>query len=262
MLTTFDSIYLNFDYFLLLILRVSGLLISSPIFGRKNIPNTAKIAFCIMLSYLMFVAFPPVRLAYTHLFGYAMMAILELLFGVAMGYVTTLFFQLTFTAGQIIDMQIGFGMVNLFDPSSDMNIPITGSLLNLIMLISFFVVNGHHKIIAILYSTISTIPIGQVTLSFSIAGAALMVFSLAFMLAVNVAMPIIVSGILGEAVLGLLIRTVPQLNVFVVGIPVKIVIGLIMLIFMVPIFVFFTQGLFDRMFEGMETMFRNLMGVA
>jgi flagellar biosynthetic protein FliR len=84
------------------------------------------------------------------------------------------------------------------------------------------------------------------------------VFILAFVLAVNVAMPIIASGLLGEVIMGFIVRLVPQMNIFVVGIPLKVGLGLIMLIFVLPVYVNFTDVIFSDMFNSLDKMFRAL----
>jgi|LSQX01.1.fsa_nt_gb flagellar biosynthetic protein FliR len=249
----------NFEYLLLLFIRITGLLVTSPIFGRKNIPNTFKIGFCLILTYAVFAGIGGGTVQVDGVLQYAVLVVKELLFGVALGYVTTLFFTLVQTAGYIIDMQIGFGMVNVLDVQLNISIPLIGNLLYIVLLISFLCVNGHHKLIYILTQTAKSIPIGQVALSPQLGITALEVFMLAFMLAVNVAIPLIAAGLLGEVAMGIVVRTTPQINMFVVGIPLKILIGYAMLLITIPVFVAFTNTIFDKMFISVSQMLRGLM---
>lgn len=253
------SVAANVDYFILMFLRISGLLISSPIFGRRNIPNMLKIALCLLITYITFAANPGGSVLYGNAAGFILLCIMELLFGMVLGFVTTLFFSLVQTAGQVMDMQMGFGMVNVFDVQSNISVPVTGNLLNAVMLITFFGVNGHLRLIHIITSTFGHIPVGGVSLNPVIGLVALEVFALAFLLAVNVAMPLIASGLLGEVAMGVLVRAIPQMNVFVVGIPIKIAIGFLMLLLILPVFVFFTDTLFNQMFVSIDKMMAGLM---
>lgn len=256
-----SAVTANLDYFILLLLRVSALIISSPIFGRKNIPNTLKIAFCVVVTYVIFSAGPAGReIRYSGVVEFAMLCIKELLFGLVLGYVTTLFFSLVQTAGQIMDMQMGFGMVNVFDVQSNISVPITGTMLNIILMIAFFGVNGHLQLIYIVQSTVTNIPLGEVTLNPAIGLAALEVFALAFLLTVNVAMPMIAAGLLGEVAMGFIVRAIPQMNVFVVGIPIKMALGFLMLIIIIPVYVAFTDVIFHNMFESINKMMAGLAG--
>jgi flagellar biosynthetic protein FliR len=249
----------NLDYFILMLLRVSALIISSPIFGRKNVPNMLKIAFCVLVTYVLFAADPKSQdIQYNGVIEFAVLCIKELLFGLVLGFVTTLFFSLVQTAGQVMDMQMGFGMVNVFDVQSNISVPISGTLLNVILLIAFFGVNGHLQLIYVVRSTFTNIPVGQVSLNPAIGMAALEVFALAFLLAVNVAMPMIAAGLLGEVAMGFIVRAIPQMNVFVVGIPLKMLLGFLILLLIIPVYVSFSDVIFHNMFSSIDTMLAGL----
>ena len=254
-----NEISLNLDLFILMFLRVSALIISSPIFGRRNLPNLLKICFCILVTYVIFSAGAQTQqIHYASIIEFVFLCIKELLFGLVMGYVTTLFFSLVQTAGQVMDMQIGFGMVNVFDVQSNISIPVTGNLYTMVLLITFFGVDGHLQLIYIVRSTFTGIPAGAVVLNPMLGMTALEVFSLAFVLAINVAMPLIASGLLGEVVLGFIVRAIPQMNVFVVGIPLKILLGFLILLVVLPVYVSFTGVIFDNMFQSIDRMIRGL----
>ena len=247
-------------YFVLLFFRVSALMISSPIFGRKTIPNVTKIGFCLVLTYVMFLAAPNPNAVQTNsVIEYVFLIGKELLFGIVLGYVTTLFFSITSTAGYLVDMHMGFGMVNVMDISNNVSVPVTGNLFNVIMLISFLSVNGLHKLIYILKATLTQIPIGHVVINANIAAIALEVFVLAFVLAVNVSIPVIASSLLGELIMGLMMRIAPQMNMFVVGMPLKVLLGIIILMLILPAYVSFTNVIFERMFDAIGKMMTGLV---
>lgn len=248
----------NIDYFILVFIRVSSLLMASPIFGRKTLPNIVKIAFCLVVAYAVFAGSPAQAVRYGGVIEFGVMGVKELLFGMVLGYVTTLFFSIVQTAGQINDMQMGFGMVNVFDVNSNISVPVSGNLMNIILLVSFFGVNGHVQLIRILIASFGHIPVGQVALNPLIGLTALEVFALSFVLAVNVALPLIASGLLGEVALGFIVRAIPQMNIFVVGIPLKILLGLMMLLVILPVFVSFSDVLFERMFASIDKMIAGL----
>ena len=249
----------NLDYFILIFIRVTALIVSSPIFGRRNVPNTIKISLCVLLTYIIFTAYPnaPV-ISYSGILEYALLCIKEMLFGLVLGYVTTLFFAIAQIAGYVIDMQIGFGMVNVFDVQNNISVPLTGNFLYIVMIVSFLGVNGHLQLIQIIYATYRQIPAGAVTLDPKIATTALQVFIQAFLLAMNVAMPMIASGLLGEVAMGFIIRTVPQMNVFVVGIPLKIILGFLILLLVLPVYVSFTGEIFKNLFASIQKMLEGL----
>jgi len=262
MVSTAVTILMSADYFILLIFRMSGLVFSSPIFGRVNVPNIAKIGLVLSLGYLMFLIFPQsVAIQYSTLIGFVLICAGELLLGMALAYVTNVMFSLVaFTAGQLIDMQIGFGIVNVFDAQNNTQVPMMGNVLNIMFILLFFGVNGHLRLVEIIYLTIDRMPIGTLVFSPVIGWTALEIFMRAFILGVMIALPIIASGLTIEIGFGMLMRAVPQIHMFVIGIPLKMLVGITLFIFTLPVFARFSERVFSEMFIGIEQMFANFIG--
>lgn len=252
----------HLDYVLLLFVRISGLLISSPIFGRKNVPNVAKIGFCAVLT-IVFMNSLPIPQVYPEFVGvldYALVLLRELSFGVAMGFVLTAIFSLTMTAGALMDYQIGFSMAGIYDYQMNTQTPLSGSLYNLIMLLLFLLYDGHLKLIEIIYKTIEAVPIGAAMAPPEILWVAAEVMTKSFVLSVMVAMPILAAGIMLEIAIGAMVKTVPQMNMFVVGIPLKIIVGLVVMLLTFTFFANFTKDIFDMAFNYIGMMFEQLSG--
>lgn len=249
------------DVLMLLFIRVSGLLFVSTIFGRQNVPGQLKIGLSLFLSYLLMVAYPPQPVEYANMWGYAFIAASELIFGMIMGFATTVFFSATFVAGQIIDMQSGFSMVNVLDPNSNIQVPITGNMLNIILTMCFISMNGHRTLIWMMAGTLQRVPVGMVQLDAQMAATVIEMFVYAFVLGISIAMPSIAAGVCTEVALGVMIRTVPQMNMYVVGIPIKIIIGFIMLALIIPIFVGLAGGIFDQLYVFIDAMIERLVPV-
>jgi len=252
----------NADYFILLVFRVGGLVFSSPIFGRVNVPAIAKIGLIAAVGYLFFTVFPQtVALQYTTLISFVLLCAMELLLGVALAFVTNIFFALTaYTAGQLIDMQIGYGIVNVYDVQNSMQAPVMGNILNLMLLLVFFAVEGHLRLIEIVYLTIERMPIGTLVISPEIGLVAAEVFTRSFLMGVMVALPVLASGLTLEIILGMMMRSVPQIHMFVVGIPLKMLIGLVVFTVTLPVFVGFSNRIFDELFFSVEKMFAMFLG--
>ncbi|MCL2425533.1 MAG: flagellar biosynthetic protein FliR [Oscillospiraceae bacterium] len=261
MAATAVSILMSADYFILLVFRMGGLVLASPIFGRINVPIIAKIGLVTSLSFLMFTIFPQtITIQYTTLLGFTLLATGELLLGMALAYVVNVFFSVTaFTAGQLIDMQIGFGIVNVFDTQNNAQVPMMGNVLNVMFILLFFVVNGHLRLIEILYLTIERMPIGSLVISPLIGITALEIFVRAFMLGAMMALPIVASGLTIEIAFGMMMRAVPQIHMFVVGIPLKMFVGIILFIITLPVYGVFSARIFDELFLGIGNMFANFV---
>ena len=254
---------MNADYFVLVLCRVGGLVFASPVFGRTNIPAIGKIGLIGAVGFLLFSTFPQTAaLHYSSLIGFALVIAGEILLGVALAFVTNIFFSLTaFTAGQIIDMQIGFGIVNVFDIQNNTQIPMMGNVLNLMLLIMFFAVNGPLRLIEMIYLTIERMPIGTLVFSPNIGITAIEIFARSFLLGVMMALPILASGLMLEICFGMMMRAVPQIHMFVVGIPLKMLVGMIVFTTTIPVFVGFSARVFDELFIALEKMFAMFVGV-
>ncbi len=252
----------HLEYVFLLFIRISGILISSPIFGRKNIPNIAKIGFCAVLTVVFMSSLPEPEIypVYDNLLVYVLIIVRELSFGIAMGFVLTTMFNLTMTAGAVMDYQIGYSMASIYDYQNNTQTPITGSLFNIMMLILFLMYDGHLKLIEVIHKTITAIPIGTAMAPPDILWVALEVMTKSFVLSIMVAMPVLAAGIMLEIALGAVIKTVPQMNMFVVGIPIKIVLGLIVVLMTFSLFANFTKDIFSMMFDYIGLMFNRMAG--
>ncbi len=245
------------DFFFLAFMRMSGLLFTT-VFSRRNIPNQVKVALCLALTVALFPLYPKIGpLVYSSVISYMFLIVLELLFGLVVGYVMNAFLMLVFVSGTLIDMQMGFGMVNVFDVQANVSVPIMGNLLNLVLLMVFFATNGHLKLIEIIHLTFFRAPIGHISIDAGIVQVALDVFVRTFTLAIMVAMPVVAAGMVLEVALGIIVRTVPQMNVFVVGFPIKIFVGFMVMIVCIPIFVELSLPVFDEMFAMINQMFRG-----
>lgn len=252
------------DYVLLLFLRVGGILMGSPVFGRKNVPNVSKIGFCAVLTllFLLSAPAPEVYPAYGGVMEYVLLCLRELLFGAAMGFVLTAMFGVALTAGSIIDYQIGYSMASVYDAQSNAQAPLSGSLLNLMLLLLFFSMDGHLRLIEILGRTLGAVPVGRAAAAPEILWVAAEVVSKSFLLSLMVAMPVLAAGLMMETALGAMIRTVPQMNMFVVGIPLKIVVGLLVLALTLTVFADFSKVIFTQAFTYVGRMFDCLGGAA
>ena len=238
-------------YYFLLFVRMSGLFLLSPIFGRKNIPNQLKIAFCLIMTVILASATQTdTTLLNDGAFGYMISMLKELAVGLTLGFISTLFFSVSLIAGQIIDVEMGLGVGSVFDPQLNTQTAVSGMLLNILMLVYFLISNGHLKIIRLLAASVDQAPIGKVNLLPQLAMMAGEQFSMAFGLAVSLMLPLIGAALLTETALGMLMRAIPQLNAYMVGIPLKVLVGLMVLFLMQPLYATFCDKVFEQIFSA------------
>jgi len=216
------------DIFLLVLVRVLGLLLMVPILSNRSVPYVTKIAFAFFLT-MIIVSTKEFTLIVSsgNVVSYGTLVIKEFVVGWLIGFGAYMVFAVLSLAGQFIDAQIGFSMVNVFDPMSQIQLTITGNLYYYVMIIIAVIVNAHHFFIRALLDSFIIIPLGTLNLSEGLYRTVVDFITQYFSLALQIAAPIFFIMIITNVVLGILARTVPQLNMFVIGFPIKIMFGLL-----------------------------------
>ncbi|AEE96070.1 flagellar biosynthetic protein FliR [Mahella australiensis 50-1 BON] len=246
--------------FLLVFMRMTGLFVLSPVFGRRNVPAYLKIGMSFMMAMVLLNTIPLQSIdIVNNIWLYVWILFKEMLIGLAMGYITTLAFSAILIAGQIMDFQIGFGMVNAFDPVNEVAVPIVGNLINMMALLLFFGMNGHHVLISLLFDSYTVLPIGDFSIKPDILWYILEIFVQTFVWAIKLAIPLMAVLLLTEVMLGVLSRALPQMNVFVMGMPIRLMIGLIMLLLVLPVYINLMEPLFADMFDDISGFMQRMV---
>lgn len=246
----------GFDAFLLVFVRMTGLFVIAPIFGRRNIPAYFKIGFSLLLALIMMNTLPQVKLDYyDNIYAFTLLVFKEFIMGITLGYVSYLVFTAVYMAGQIIDMQIGFGMVNVLDPVSNIQVPLTSNFYFIICMLVFLDFNGHHALIRSLFESYTLVPIGSAGFSTNLMNELLRAFGNIFVIGFKISAPIIAAILITDITLGVISKTVPQLNFFVVGMPLKIIIGLLVMVLTMRMF----GSVIDVMINGMNSEMYNFI---
>lgn len=216
----------------LILVRCTGIILLNPILGRRNVPGIVRSGFILALSLLIFTYDTHQNTEISGFLEYAVLLLKELVVGYIIGYVTQLFMYICVYAGGLIDFQMGLSMATIYDSQSNSSMPVTGTIFNTLFVLIFFAVDGHLALIKIFMQMSEIIPYGQVVINSGIAPVILKIFIGCTSLAVQLAFPMIAIEFLTEMGVGLLMKAIPQINVFVVNIQAKIIIGFIVLIFM------------------------------
>ena len=151
-------------------------------------------------------------------------------------------------AGKVMDMQVGFAIVNVMDPTSGQQMPLIGSFLYNLGLIVFLVTNGHHMIIAALFESFKMVPMLTMEPSLSLPLIIANFTTGIFLTGMKIAMPVTFAILLTNVGLGILARTMPQMNIFVVGIPMQLAVGVLILSMVLPFYVLFLDVVFNEMY--------------
>lgn len=222
--------------FLLILIRTSGMLVSAPLLSHRGIPTVTKAGFAVMLALVLVPIehdnLPP---APAQLGDVAGAVLREALFGLALGLAMNLVFLGLQMGSRIVGVQMGFGLGGVFDPITGTDSGVFDQFYTLLVTLVFFTINGHFLVIAALAETVKAVPLGTFD-PFS-ALTPTEVASLAAGLtitAVRIAMPVMAALFLVDLGMGLVARTVPQVQILFVAMPVKIAVGMIVLIAALP----------------------------
>jgi len=253
MIDALDRIIPEIELFLLIFMRMSGLFLVFPVFGARNTPVIFRIGLALLLSYLV-MGFHnlPENLSMETYSQIAYFSLRELVAGFVMGYISILAFSTVVMAGQLIDTHLGFGIVNILDPQSGMEVSLMGKFKNVLAMIVFFAIDGHHALIRVLTESLTIIPVGDVQFDFRAFLGIVEIFTYFFVFAIMISIPIIAAAFLVEIIFGIIVRTIPQMNIFVLGIPLKIIIGLVALYMLIPMYIEVMEGLFADMLRTMH----------
>lgn len=237
-----ELILQKYEIFLYVFVRTSGVFLISPFFSSQNIPNGLKVGLVTSMSFLLALVVPIPEVMGNSLL---ILIIQELMVGLIIGFIGYLFFTSFYVMGQIIDMKIGFAMVNVIDPQSKVQVPLMGNFYYTIAFLLLLGVNGHHMIISALVDSYEFIPIGSFVFDENMLNLIISGLVKAFEIGFKLSTPIVACIFLTDLILGVMARTIPQMNVFVVGMPLKLLVGLLVIIIGMSSFVGATEKIFD-----------------
>ncbi len=243
-------------FFELVLMRMSGFVLFNPILGRNNIPGYVKAGVILVLSIFSYSfgdtggVQPPGTLA-----ELAVMLLLELAVGFVLGFLMQLCMAVVQLGGEFIDAQMGMTMAQTYDAGSQVNMTVTGSLLNILFVLNFFLENGHYTLMRILLTSAELLPYGTAVLGENVAVYVAEIFFSCMVLSAKLSMPILAAELLGEIGMGILMKAIPQINAFVINIELKVIIGLaLLLMFLTPLNEFLLAVEQEMLFQLRQTL--------
>ncbi|WP_326910429.1 flagellar biosynthetic protein FliR [Sedimentibacter sp. MB31-C6] len=243
----------DLTYFLLILVRMSSCVFFNQIFGRGNLPVMFKTSLSVFLAITVYNVLPPGNdIIINSVLQYAIIILKELFIGFLIGYIVSMFFSIVVIGGKAMDLQIGMSMAQLYDPNSQVSMGISGSFLNAFTILLFFSVGGHLSLIQIFITSCKLISIGKFTIPQNLFLNMVEMMTQILTLAAKLALPIIAVEIISEAGIGILMKAIPQIQVFSVNIQLKMIVGFLLLIILVPTFSSFIHNMLTVMFETIE----------
>lgn len=245
--------------FFLIFLRVSAVIFTVPILGSKSVPATVKSGLSLALTFALFgTLWDGATPLQTDSLLWLIAAAGELMLGIAIGLLVRLIFAGVQMAGQVSGYQMGLAIANIMDPATSAQVPILAQMYNLIAMLLFVTFNAHHWFIRGLMESYTLIPPLQVHFTGSAVKFLIDAAGGMFVVAVKVGAPVIVVLLITSVAFGLLARTVPQMNIFIVAMPLKVAVGLIFVGLSLPFLMGFLHQLFGRWPGELLTLLRTM----
>jgi flagellar biosynthetic protein FliR len=234
--------------FFLVVVRIGAIVMTMPVFRSNSIPILFKLgmAFAISMALFAVLDLDPVPV-FNHVLPFAIGVIGELMIGISIGLAVRLIFAGIQIAGQLAGYQMGLAIANVMDPSSSQQLPILSQFNQLFAMLLLLVTNAHHIFLQALAESYRLVPPYGFHFSHSLMQQLVDLAAKMFVIAIQVGAPIIAALLLTSVAFGLIARTVPQMNVFIVAMPLKIGVGLLFLGFSLPYFSAFLNTLFREL---------------
>ncbi|OXS78563.1 flagellar biosynthetic protein FliR [Domibacillus enclensis] len=252
------ELFPNLSIFALILVRVSAFFVTMPFFSYRTIPAQHRIAFSFVLAWTMYYTVDAVPLEING--EYILLLLKEAMTGLLIGLAAFIVLSAVQIAGGFIDFQMGFAIANVIDPQTGAQSPLMGQYLYMFSLLMLLALNGHHLILDGIFYSYELIPIDQLYLNFGNGEAAYYMartFTAVFLIAFQMSMPVVAVLFLTDVMLGIVARTVPQLNIFVVGFPLKIGVAFIVVFIVIGVIFTLVRDLFGMMLYTM----RDLMTI-
>lgn len=255
-----DTLFNNYLTFLLVFARVIGIFSFNPIFSRNNIPMQAKTGLSAALAIIMASTMQPATIPLDGVLQVSIAFLKEACVGFVFGFMVQLFMSMIIFAGEMIDTQIGLGMARIMDPATGVQMPIYASAYTYLFILYFFVTDGHLSYIKLFSLSYQVIPIGVESINLNLGYTIASYFSTILIFALKFAMPILVSQMLIQISTGILMKAVPQINVFVVNVQLQLFLGTLTMFLIASPMSEFLDKYMTIMFENLYSILPLISG--
>lgn len=246
--------------FLLVLTRSSGIFFISPFFGSMNVSAKLRAGVAVMFAVLLFpvVVKEAVIQAPATVVMFTFTVVKELFIGWLIGLIAYITLTAISMAGKIMDMQVGFAVVNMMDPTTQQQTGLLGTFLYNLTIIFFLITNGHHIIISALAESFRIIPLDSMVWNDSIPQLINDLTAGIWLNGMKIAMPVTFAILLTNVGMGILARTMPQMNIFVVGIPMHLMIGMGTTAMVLPFYILFLDVMFNEIYANISIALKAL----
>lgn len=243
------------ETFILIFLRVSSIVATMPILGNRTVPVRVKGGLSLMIVFILFPFIEP-NISSPDILSLVLRMAGEVLIGIIIGLAGRLVFAGVQLAGQLVGFQMGFFLVNVLDPVAGRQVSIIAQFLYLVAMLVFLAVDGHHLFLYAIAESYRIVPLLGFHFSGELTQAIVELSKDIFIVAIKTGAPVIAVLLVVSVGFGLIARTVPQINILIVGFPVKIAVGLIGIGLALPIFAKMMGSIFLNLGDRLNILLR------
>lgn len=236
--------------------RISGMMIVVPIFSSGMVPRRIRALLAVLISFAIAGLIPQSLSFEQASSAYVFYVLAEIALGILVGFILQIVFQAFILGGQVVAMQMGLGFATMVDPGSNANVPLMSQFYLFLVTLVFLALNGHLMTIDLIVSSFKTMPIGHIVIDESTLRGVLNFSGVMFKGAVMVALPAIISLLLVNFSFGIMTRVSPQLNLFSIGFPITLTLGVIIVFITLYGILPHIQSLLNLGFKTIDGMIR------
>lgn len=249
----------NLEIFLLILVRITAFIYVAPFFNLRNVPGKVKVGFSLFFTIILFNTNTNYNLEYEGVIGFAGIIITEALVGVIIGFFTNMSYYIIAFAGRFMDMEIGFSMVNEFDPVSQIQTTITANYYSYLVMLMMIVTNLHHYIIRAMADTFKLIPLGGGKIKPNMYLLMTDFLGDYFAIGFRIVLPIFAATLIVSSILAILAKIAPNMNMFVIGLQLRVFMGLVVLMLLTVLVYAVSEYIFDNMIIMMKRAIEALL---
>jgi flagellar biosynthesis protein FliR len=246
----------QFYVFLLVLVRVASIISFAPVFGSRSVIPQVKILLSLFIAGMLVFAMDLPMVEFQGWVDLFIRAVTEVLLGVAIGYAGTLLFEVVQFGGELVGLQMGFGIVNVIDPLTSVRVSLIGQMKFILAVFIFLGIGGHRMIVEAMGRSLEIVGPGMLVFDTDLGMHFVEQFGRMLVVSIKVAAPVMVSLLLASFAEGIVARTVPQMNIFIVGFGIRIAFGMFSLMLSLGFFVLLIGKHLGTLPVQMETVLR------
>ena len=247
----------QFELFVLILIRLASFVFAAPFFNTANVPNRFKIGFSFALSIIVYSINSDMTVQYNNMMDFCIV-VQEVIVGVLLGAVSSFAVQIIQFSGKMIDMDIGISMAQIYDPTTRMQVGIMGNFYYYMLMLLLIISGMHRFLIEAIVETYNFIPIGGVKFGAGLYTTIIQFMSDYFVIGFRIALPVFATMLLLNCILAILARIAPQMNMFVVGMQLKIFVGIFVIFFTIRMLPAVSNFIFEEIKDLFSLLVRGM----